>query len=147
MASRLLTNATISARISELQAAGIKRVELNSDTILKEIRRLALSDIGELFDDEGLLLPIKQMPREIRACISSIEVKEDEGGVTTTKIKLWPKGQQLALAAQHLELLVNRIEVSDEIIERRISKMTEDQRTARAKALLDQVRSLCGSAK
>lgn len=140
-ASRLLTDAKVIGLIAELTSAHSKNAGLTAERVLEEIRRVALSDVGELFDDDGNLLPIKSLPPEIRACIASVEVQTNADGAQVTKVRLWNKGQQLDLAARHLELLVNRIEVSGEI-ELRVSHMSDEQRAARAAELVDQARRL-----
>ncbi|MBK7017562.1 MAG: hypothetical protein IPH39_18880 [Sulfuritalea sp.] len=61
----------------------------------RELARIGLFDPGELFAEDGSLLPIKNMPPEVRAAIASIEVEEiDADGKVigrVKKVKLWDK--------------------------------------------------------
>ena len=55
--------------IVEKQTATITRV-------LEEFGRIAFLDIGEAFDEQGNLLPIRQMPEGVRRAISGIEYED-----------------------------------------------------------------------
>jgi hypothetical protein len=82
-------------------------------SILEEEARLAFSDIRELFDDDGNLLPPYRLPRDVAAAIQSFDVIErsiprgngEEPIVTTTyKYKLWDKSSALERLSRHLGL-------------------------------------------
>src|SRR5450830_1901928 len=47
---------------------------IDPDRALREAARLAYSDIRELFDDEGRMLPIRRWPDSVAAAVQSIEV-------------------------------------------------------------------------
>lgn len=78
---------------------------------LREAARLAYSDIRELFDDAGRILPIRDWPDDIAAAVSSIEVVRrnltvgDGTQEQVHKIRLWDKGPNLGLLFRHLGLL------------------------------------------
>lgn len=90
---------------------------IDPDRALREAARLAYSDIGELFDDQGRLLPIKQWPDHIRAAVSSTKTRKynaDSGDgkqEDIVELKLWDKPRNLELLFKHLNLLTERIEV------------------------------------
>lgn len=58
-----------------------------------------------MFDDDGSLLPIKQMPAEVRAAIASVEIEEinADGKVIgrVKKIKLWDKNSAADKLLRH----------------------------------------------
>lgn len=74
--------------------------------MIQEAARIGLLDPARLFDEKGNLLPINDIPAEVRAAIASIEVGEVEidGEVTTRvkKIKLWDKNSALEKLMKHL---------------------------------------------
>lgn len=130
-ASRLLTNEKISARIVELKAAQMKRLEVDSDGILRELTRVGFSDLRELYEDDGSIKHPKEWPDELARAIASIEVFEEfefhQGGVhcencqrkltkeiigQTKKVKFWPKVQALELLGKHKKLFTDRVEHS-----------------------------------
>lgn len=75
------------------------RNNLDVDRVVQEYMLLGLSDIGELFDDAGRLLPVKDMPESARRSISQIDVVTNYSGSgknkratgQTTKIRLVDK--------------------------------------------------------
>lgn len=123
-ASKLLTKANIQAAIADVLAKQQVRCLIDKDRILAELARIATCDIAGAFDANGNILPIKDMPEDVRRAISSIEVEslpsiinkdgeaDGEGG-TVTKIKFWDKPATLRDLGKHFRLFVDRIEVND----------------------------------
>lgn len=118
-AARLLRNAEVSKAIQAGMDARAKRAELDSDQILKEIGRLSYINPKKLFDAQGRLLPIHQLPDEIAVCISSLDVVttrvpgSDPVEVEyTTKIKFWDKRGSLELLGKHQKLFTDKLEVT-----------------------------------
>jgi phage terminase small subunit len=44
--------------------------------VLKEYARIAFADIAQAYDDRGNLLPVQQMPEDIRRALAGVEVTE-----------------------------------------------------------------------
>lgn len=123
-----------------VQSALAKReakTEINAARVLLELKRMALADLGDAFDAEGRLLPLKDMPEDVRRCIASIETEElfDGKGPDSVatgrirKIKLWSKTDSAKMLAQHLGLLVERVEHS-------FATLTDVQRLERLAQIL-----------
>lgn len=103
LGSKMLRN----IKVQELIAQRIKQLTESTDThvikALTEARRIAFSNIKQLFDDDGKLKDIKDIPDEAAACIASIEIEtlyegRGEGRIpigTTRKVKLWDKNSAL----------------------------------------------------
>lgn len=84
-----------------------KKATLTADRVLEEISRVGLCDAAELFDEDGRLLPLREMPESVRRVVASIEVEEDWKGdeficTRIKKVKLWDKVRALDLAQRHL---------------------------------------------
>jgi len=104
------------------RARALKRaetfVELSATRVLTELRRLAMSDIRQLFDEQGNLRPIHTLTADQAACIAAVEVviknAKAGDGVTDTiyKIKLWDKPRTLEMLAKHFGLMTERVEHS-----------------------------------
>lgn len=109
---RLLGNAGVRAAIDARVAKRSERVEVKADDVLRELLRLGMSDPAGAFDDAGNLLPIRQMPLEVRRAIAGVEVRKDENGAVITKVKWWDKTKGLDLLGRHLRLFVDRTEVT-----------------------------------
>jgi len=98
-ASRVMSDGKVSARVRALQAAAADLAVLDGAEILREIRRLALSDIGGIMKDGKMLLP-NEMDVATRAAVSSFEM--DEYG--RIKYRFHDKNAALEKAAKHLGL-------------------------------------------
>ncbi len=130
-ASTLLAIPKVKAFIDALKTKRATKLEIKAEDVLAETERLAMSDIGEAFNDDGSLKPIKDMPPHIRRAISSIEVDElfhgsgeqrEQVGYTK-KIKLWDKVKTLQLLGQHMKLFKEHVEHSaDESLEKLIAE-------------------------
>lgn len=117
-ASRLLRNVHVLAIVEKLQAAQRERTGVTADTILFELLRIARSDLGQAFDENGNLLPIKEIPEDVRRAISGVETFEEFDGHgadrvkigETRKLKFWDKTRALELLGKHLGLYVERVD-------------------------------------
>ena len=118
---KLLKKVEIQEKLSKLMADRSKRTEITQDRVLLEIARLAFNDARKAFDDNGNLLPIQEWPDDVAAAISSIKVteiidknKNDEDEIETylKEIKFWDKGKQIELAAKHLNMLKENMNVN-----------------------------------
>src|SRR6266851_9897381 len=110
-ASRLLAAPHIQAAIKREISDRTARLRATVDNTVREIARLSFSDVGELFDESGHLKNVKDLPREVRACIASIKVVKknliagDNSTEWVHEVKLWNKPKALELLATHLGLL------------------------------------------
>jgi hypothetical protein len=90
---------------------------IDPDRALREAARLAYSDIRELVDENGKLLPLKKLPDHIAAAVSAVKVRKDNAvsgdGVQedVVEVKLWDKSKNLEMLFKHLNLLVERLHV------------------------------------
>jgi hypothetical protein len=90
--------------------------ELTAARVIEEIRRLALSDIGQLFDAHGRLKPLHDIPPAVRACIASVKTTKKNltvgDGVQedVIEVKLWDKVKALDQAGRYHGLFVERHE-------------------------------------
>lgn len=99
---------------------------IDPDRVLREVGRMAYSDIRELFDENGNFLPIKQWPDDIARAVSSVEVVKKN--VTTgdgkvddvLKVRLWDKPGKLQDLMRHHGQLVEKHEhhVSVDVVHR-----------------------------
>ena len=91
---------------------------IDPDRALREAARLAYSDVRELFDEQGRLKPIKDLPDHIAAAVGSIEVLKrnltagDDQQEDVVKIRLWDKPKNLEMLFKHLGLLVDKLDVT-----------------------------------
>jgi phage terminase small subunit len=118
VASRLMDDPRIQERIKTLMQARSKRTDISVDKVLKEIAKIAFSDLTEIFKEDGSLKPTSEWPRNMSRAISSVEIEELFDGYGddrhqighTKKVKLWDKGRALELLAKHLGIITNTVE-------------------------------------
>ncbi|WP_417463088.1 terminase small subunit [Kordiimonas sp.] len=110
-AARMNTNEHIQQRIKELQDAAAKLAEIDAALVLDEIARLAFSDIRELFDQNGSLLPVAAIPERAAKAVQSIKVSSKrvpgsaaDETIVTTEIKFWDKNAALGQLFKHFGL-------------------------------------------
>lgn len=109
IASELLTKPDIQDAVQEAQRVRSERVGLNAADVLAELKKLVHCDPRRLFDREGNLIPIHELPDDIAAAIAGVEVEErmvgkDEDAVLvrTRKVRLTPKMPAIDSAMKHL---------------------------------------------
>lgn len=138
-ASRLLTYANVSAKITELTARRSARAAINADQILAELSRIGYTDIRSIFKDDGTIKDVKDWPEDLARAIASVEVLEEYDGSGkdrtwigfTKKVKFWDKPRALELMGKHKALFPNKFEHSgkvtlEELVSGSIPKKTED---------------------
>lgn len=106
-AFKLIEHVKIASRIAALRKQLEERTLVTEARVIEEVARLGLVDPARLMGENGELLPIKDIPPEVRAAIASIEVSEeknDKGVVIgyVKKIKLWDKNSALEKLMKHL---------------------------------------------
>ena len=87
------------------------RTEVTADSVLKEICKIAFSDIRNVFDENGRLLPVHMMSPDVSASISSIKIstKSIPGSDPVdvehiAELKFWDKNSSLEKLGKHLKL-------------------------------------------
>lgn len=113
-AQKLMNNPDVIQKIRLQLAKRAEDTEIDAKKVLYELALIAFSDPGHLFDGEGHLLHIQDMPEAVRKSIASCDVstKESRDGtmVTTAKIKFWNKIEALSLIGKHLGILGSNVE-------------------------------------
>lgn len=117
----LLKNPEISEAIAAGQAKASISANVTAERVLLELARLAFLDPRQLYQADGTLRPIKELPDDVAACLSSIEVTEECRGEgenrelvgLTKKVRLWDKPKALALLCKHLNLTPDHLRLAD----------------------------------
>jgi phage terminase small subunit len=104
---RLLRNAKIAELIEAQRKDRAKRLLVSADDVVKELKLLAFSDVGEIVDlDSGLLR--RGIHERARRAISAVKIRrvtvgEGDGARTEAHVefKLWSKTEALRDLARH----------------------------------------------
>lgn len=116
IASRLLSKVDIAERVSEKQASQLEAADLTATRTLEEMRRLAFSNVRNLFDDHGNLKPIHTLSEEDAACLAGLEVVKknitagDGQMDTVIKVRVWDKPRTLEMLGKHFSVLTEKVE-------------------------------------
>lgn len=110
--AKLLKNPRVAAYIAERRNRIATKLEITTERILEEARRLAFVDPANLVHPDGKLKGIHEIDENTRAAIASVEVVEICEGVgknrrrvgTTTKFKLWDKNPAIERLFKHFDL-------------------------------------------
>jgi phage terminase small subunit len=117
---RLLAEPQVVARVEQLQAEQYVRTKITADFVLREMARLAFANLQDLYDENGALLPVSQLPRDLAAALTSVKVKtlavegtevdsEAPASVlSTVEVKLADKRAALAELGKYLKLFDER---------------------------------------
>lgn len=119
-ASELLAEPEVQDRIAELATARNQRLEIKADEVLLELRRMLHADVSLLYDENGNIKPIADIPIDLRRTIASVEVDELWAGRgedrqqigVTKKVKFWSKEKAAELLGKHLKLWLDRLELT-----------------------------------
>lgn len=110
---------THGGRIPNVKRAAAERLAdlIDPDRALREVVRLAYSDVRQLFDAKGALLPITKWPDGLAAAVGGVEVLrrgtgKDGKGRDVLKVKVWDKPAALKMLLTHLGLLKERMELT-----------------------------------
>lgn len=133
-ASRLLKNANVQAEIQKYMDAAKDKAVVSAAEVLMELKRIATVDLSKAYSPDGHLLPIHEMPEDVRRAIAGIETEElwefneesqkKERVGTVTKVKTWDKNKALENLGRYFKMFTDKIEVKD----------TTDRAAALAKA-------------
>lgn len=91
--------------------------------LISELKSLAFSDVGGLYDENNCLLDIKSIPEPLRRAVSAIEVDEIWSGTGhareiighTKKVKLWDKKGSIDSFMKHLGMFIERLETKSTV--------------------------------
>ncbi len=121
-ATRLLKDVKVSAEIARLDGKVFERLDLSAQNTLEELRRVLHFDPGQIFNEDGGMRPISDLPAEVRSCIASVEAKEfygtaGEDGVQPVigriiKLKFWNKMAAISKAMDHFALAAGPLAAS-----------------------------------
>jgi phage terminase small subunit len=120
-ASKLLQKPRVAAAIAAGQAVVAAKAGLTAEIVREQNAFIATFDPSGLFNENGQLRHVKDMPRHIRCALKSVEVVKRNltsgDGVTDTtyKVQFWDKPKALEMEYKHFGLLTDSVEHKGEI--------------------------------
>jgi phage terminase small subunit len=99
--SENLQKPDIQTAIAEIRAQLTESTAITPEKVLREMGRLAFSDLRNVLDEDGNLKNPKNWDDDAAAAISSLELT-GQGAEKVSKIKAWDKNSALEKIAKHL---------------------------------------------
>jgi len=128
-AASMLQTEAIQVNLRRLMRKRERNYELSSERVLKELTKVAFSDIRDLYDDNGNMIPMNELDDNIAPAVASIKVKERFGkngdSEIEKEIRLWDKPKGLELLGKHFKLYTD-------LIEAKVDTMTDEEAAERA---------------
>jgi phage terminase small subunit len=98
-ASELMANGTVAARVTAIKAELAAQATLSDAALIAETEAMAAFDFADAFSETGRMLEPHEMPKRLRAAVSSVKVSEEYEGKGsdrtlvgyTKEIKFWDK--------------------------------------------------------
>ena len=116
-AGELFSRPHIDAAVQTAMYWRAQRLRLSQDRVIEEIACPALVDPITMFDEDGSLLEIPDMPESTRRAIASVKVRtvKKSGGATetTTEIRFSPKTEALTALGKHLGMWRTKFDLPD----------------------------------
>ena len=115
---QLLQKTPVQKAIQEQMNARARRTLITADRVIAEVAKLAFSNTQDLYQDNGELIPVKDLPADVAATISEIRhrviggTKGDSEPITELSYKTADKKAALELLGKHMKLWVDRVEVA-----------------------------------
>lgn len=105
------------ARKSIYKNAIEARDEWSKEMVLRELRRAGQSDIRDVFNEQGAMVPVHEWTDEAARAVASVKVKEltdNMGNVIgeLKEIKFWDKTKSLELIGKNLKMFTDKTEHS-----------------------------------
>lgn len=118
---QLLHKTSVQRELAARVAARAARLELNADTVLGELLKIATVDIRKAFGADGALKPLDEIPDEVAAALAGVEILEEFAGTGenreqigfTKKVRFLNKIEALNLLGKHLRLFAEKLELDD----------------------------------
>lgn len=113
--SDLLKKPEVAQYVAQLQERAARRAEITVAKVLAELGKHAFADIARLYDDNGNLLSMQDIPKSARVTLQSVEVDEIYSGRgesrmkigETKKVRMTDKLKALELLGRHLKMFTD----------------------------------------
>lgn len=121
-ASRLLKNAKIREFIRKFEDRVTEKVEITTEMILNEYKKLAFFDIRKLYNEDGTLKEITELDDDSASVVAGMDVsvlfdKNDKTPALLKKIKLSDRKAALDSLARIKGMFIDKIETKDTTFE------------------------------
>ncbi len=117
-AHQLLQNAKVLERVEHYRQQIRRAAKLTPEQIIGILEALVTFDIADILDDDGSILPIRDIPKDTRLALGAldmIEFKSDGGAVVsvTKKVRMADRMKAVELLGRHHGLFKDHLILED----------------------------------
>lgn len=124
---RLLKNVEVAVALEKAHAKRAEKTDITAERVLRELGLIGFGDLKAVFDEDGRLKPIHELPDAVSRSLGTVEVKREtvkrnvSGEIETDvteqviKIRTWDKIRALELLGRHLALWNEKLPGADEV--------------------------------
>lgn len=117
---RLLDNVGVKAAISAAQEKRSKRLQVDSDWVLRRLAMEAEADLADLYDENGNLRPVADWPLIWRqGLVAGIDTAEERDGDSVVadirKVKLSDRIKRIELIGKHVNVQAFRDQIDHKV--------------------------------
>jgi len=109
-----LSKDNVQEYIQKLVKKRSDKIEITAENVLKELGKLGFSDIKNLYNNEGKLIPVHQLPSDVSCTIQEINITtiydKDGKPIEKSKYKTADKKSSLELLGRNLKLFTDKTE-------------------------------------
>jgi len=117
---RLLGHPEVKEAIAKRTQKAFAKIEFGIDRTLERVAQIAFFDVKDLFDDDGSLKSIKEIPPEARTVLAGLEVTELFAGAgeekhacgVVKKVKLADRLRALDMLMRYHSLYKDKVEIT-----------------------------------
>lgn len=141
-AARWLKSPQIAVAIAQRQAQRAAKLDITAAELDRELMRIARSDVGRFYDENGMRIPVHLLDEETRRVVASVEDEITEGPafVTTRKqrLKLSDKIRAIELLYKRGGFLVDRSQIDARVTD---DSLSDQERALKIAAILNAAKS------
>jgi phage terminase small subunit len=113
-ASKLRRTPAVQKEIDRREAERAVRVDVKSDDVLRELKRVAFFDIRTLFKDGKFITDPSELPEDVARGLATLDVVVlNRDGDHIIKINPGNKLKALELLGRHLKMFTDRVEAAE----------------------------------
>lgn len=103
--AEFLANPRVAAAIDAAKIKRSEKTEIDAAWVLRRLAAEAEADVGDLYDEGGRLLPVKDWPKIWRqGLVAGVKTVISEDGVAVIDVKLSDRVRRLELIGKHVKV-------------------------------------------
>lgn len=102
----VLKRPEVACMLTQIDAKRNARVELDGDWVLKRLMNISDLDPSQIFNDDGSMKKLSEIPEDIRKTINAVKFTESKDG-STIEVKIVDKGKTLEMLGRNQKLFTD----------------------------------------